>query len=555
MNFVSEQTDKGYLIKFNPEIDPTLREYSEKSLQKSSESMKFTGLKLWASYKLRNDEKYKQYEKYEDNPSFALKEVKDIQTRLGKSKKPEFLQSQYSEGESFYLFNSSIPTDVCSVVIRDYFDKITKKERDLCLSIIIKTATESSGDSYHYQASDGIQAAISVLPIILEKYPNKNKTIKKILILNLFNYYPIDMAGTGFNAFSVIAIQKLWSISFDDAQSILLGFLLLKPKFDLLREKIRQKNYKKNKYGEQDNDIIKKLIKENQTTLNRVFNNQLSINDIIDIEKIDLYTLKTAFQLIPLKTGCEGHKIMVKKIISIFAEKIISNDREDRVDYTVRHEFLERLAYFILSSPKNEILDYLKPLVDKFNSSEAVADLFKELISAEDYLDYYENFWEVWNIFKEKIINICEKGDEYWYVGKIVKSYLFAQNPWKESVVEWHTFKNENKAFFKEIAEKLGHCPSALYAISKLLNDIGSPYLDDGIAWISGMLKKNDNLSDAKLEVNTIYYLENLVKKYVYKNREVIKKHIKLKQNVLTILDFLVNKGSVIGYLLRENIM
>jgi len=136
-----------------------------------------------------------------------------------------------------------------------------------------------------------------------------------------------------------------------------------------------------------------------------------------------------------------------------------------------------------------------------------------------------------------------------------VKSYLFAQNPWKESAVEWHTLKDENKAFFKEIAEKLGHCSSALYAISKLLNDIGSPYLDDGISWLSGMLKNNDNLSKAKLEVNTIYYLENLVKKYVYKNREKIRKTLELKQNVLVILDFLINKGSVIGYMLRENIL
>ena len=69
------------------------------------------------------------------------------------------------------------------------------------------------------------------------------------------------------------------------------------------------------------------------------------------------------------------------------------------------------------------------------------------------------------------------------------------------------------------------------------------------------MLQSNKNLLSAKLETNAIYYLENLVKKYIYKNREKIKKTKKLKQEVLIILDFLIERGSVVGYILRENIL
>lgn len=555
MNIASEKNEDGYLISFNPEIDPKLKEYSEKSLAKSSEPMKYTQLKLWANYRIRNDEKYKQYKQYEDDPKLALKEVEEILVKLKTSKKPESFKLQHSEEEGFYLINHSIPAEVCSVMIKYFSDKLAEKELDFCSSIVLELATVTSEPNYQYQSTDGSQSVISVLPILLEKYPDKKRAIKEILIFNLFNCYTVDMAGTSFNTFAIIAVQKIWNTSFEDAQSILLGYLLLKPKFDALQEKIRQDNYKKHEYNTRDNDIMSKFLKENKAILDKILDNQLSIDSLSDIEKIDLYTLKTAFQLIPLKTEREEHKIIVKKIISAFAEKIISNDREDRVDYKVRHDFLEKLAYFVLSSPKKEISEYLKPFIDKFNSSEAIADLFEEFISAEDYLNSYENFWEVWSLFKEKIIDMCKKGDGYWYINKIVKSYLFAQNSWKESAVEWHTLKDDNKTFFKEIAENLGHCPSALYAISKLLNDIGSPYLDDGISWLSGMLKNNDNLSKAKLEVNTIYYLENLVKKYVYKNREKIRKTLELKQGVLVILDFLINKGSVIGYMLRENIL
>jgi hypothetical protein len=165
---------------------------------------------------------------------------------------------------------------------------------------------------------------------------------------------------------------------------------------------------------------------------------------------------------------------LAKKIIAAFAEKLLSYDRADKVDYRDRHDFLQKLSYFVLNSPAEDIEEYLKPFLDKFNGSEAIADLFKEFVYAEDHLNLYDNFWHVWDLFKSKVIALCKKGDAYSYIGQIVKSYLFAQAIWKETATEWHTLKDNNKKFFKTISEEIGHCPSALYAISKLLNDIGT---------------------------------------------------------------------------------
>ena len=126
---------------------------------------------------------------------------------------------------------------------------------------------------------------------------------------------------------------------------------------------------------------------------------------------------------------------------------------------------------------------------------------------------------------------------------------------WKEDAKEWHTLKSTDKKFFKEVSQKIGHCPSTLYALAKLLNGIGSSYINDGIIWISDIIEKNNDLEGKKLETNTIYYIENLIRIYIYKNRENIKKTISLKQKILIILDFLIEKGSVVGYMLREDIL
>ena len=101
----------------------------------------------------------------------------------------------------------------------------------------------------------------------------------------------------------------------------------------------------------------------------------------------------------------------------------------------------------------------------------------------------------------------------------------------------------------------MGGNSAVLYAIAKLLNDIGSIFASDGISWVSGLLQRNPDISRKELEVNTVYYLENLVRSYILKNRQKIKADPVLKKQILVILDFLLEKASVVAYLLREDIL
>jgi hypothetical protein len=75
------------------------------------------------------------------------------------------------------------------------------------------------------------------------------------------------------------------------------------------------------------------------------------------------------------------------------------------------------------------------------------------------------------------------------------------------------------------------------------------------VLWISNILRNNQDLADKKLKVNTIYYLENLTRKYTFRNREKIKRTKDKKDNLLLILDYLIKKDSVVGYMLRESII
>ena len=73
------------------------------------------------------------------------------------------------------------------------------------------------------------------------------------------------------------------------------------------------------------------------------------------------------------------------------------------------------------------------------------------------------------------------------------------------------------------MSEDIGGNSAVLYAIAKLLNDIGSGFAAEGISWISNILEKTPDLARKELEVNTVYYLENLIRSYILKNRQKIK--------------------------------
>ena len=198
---------------------------------------------------------------------------------------------------------------------------------------------------------------------------------------------------------------------------------------------------------------------------------------------------------------------------------------------------------------------YLKPFLEDFKDSKDAAEFFGEFISAEDRLARYDQFWSVWKLFYPKVVALAQKGSRF-YSKEIIRNYLLAWSSWKGEAREWHTLKDREKQFFKKASEDMGKNPSVLYSISKLLNDIGSGFKDDGILWISDMLKNNPDLSSEDLEVNTVYYLENLVRSYILKNRhENQNNYAAKKPKFYIILNFLLAKGSVTAYLLREDIL
>ncbi|WP_294744948.1 AVAST type 4 anti-phage nuclease Avs4 [uncultured Exiguobacterium sp.] len=543
MNPIVEEVEQGIQIDFNPELEPELIEYSESALQKSSEATKYLPLRLWSDYKFKNDIKFREYNKYEEDPLLALAEIREMHKEI----------QDGHVGNSF--FSRGIPSYVCAVLIRDYFEILSEPDKEFCKEVILTFASSFLRGNYAYQIGDGVEAAIAILPILLRYFPEEIELVKGILLITLFDSNPIGIT-MDFSSYSTKTIlNELWDTNFEDAQSLLLGYLYLKPKYEDMREKLRVDNFNKHRSLSVEEDFLQKFIEEYEADINKVIENKIKFEEIGIISDISPHILKIAFQLIPLGTNNVVHKCLVKNIVKVFAGKLLLDDRRNRMDYEVSHDFLVKLAEIVLSASSNDIQEYLSPFIENFNNNESMADLFKEFICVEDILKKYDEFWLVWDLFFEKVVELNQKRKKSYDNSRLIKSFLFAETLWNDNIKEWHSLTEQNKRFLMKVTRRLGDAPAALYSIAKLLNGIGQHFIKEGISWISSMLSNNRDLWSDELEDYTVYYLESVTKNYIHINRENIRREARLKREVLTVLDFLVEKGSVAGYMLRESIL
>lgn len=229
------------------------------------------------------------------------------------------------------------------------------------------------------------------------------------------------------------------------------------------------------------------------------------------------------------------------------------NDHDSNI-YLSRLYIFRRFAYFILEREINEIDIYIKPFVNSLHLTEETSSFIDEIMSAEDNINNKKQFWYVWNILYPKVVQICTSSSGL-YLNNVLISYLLAWRWWREDIEEWHRLTEDNLSFFTNISKDLGHIPAILYSITRVLNTIGSKFKREGIDWIYSIVSKNSSLKMTDLESNTLYYMERFIRKFIFNNKEQIKREIRLKNKLIPILDFMIERGSIRGYLLRESIM
>lgn len=543
---ISKQDDKNIIIEFSPkELSPELKEQSEQALEHVQETFKYSSLRTWSDFLIggKNENKTQKHEEYNNNPLLVLSETKQLVNELKSGRS--------ANG----IFDYSIPGFACSKLMIEHKNKLTTDDKSFCKDIIISNVSRLFTDDYDYQISDGVEASVRAIPSLINEYPDEKENFLSIIILTLLDETSIGHYKRVCDyAIESVHESKLWEQNPKDAQSILFGYIKLKPLYKSIIEEKRKE--KRNWERIPESSIFEELEKvTDDFTLDEIS------FDINDIDSFDIHDYEIIYQLIPSNTNNKVHLDIFRKSLPMIASQLLKDRRsykeesgDDSHIYLLRIHIFRRFAYFILQREITAIEEFLNPFIVEFYPSEEAASFIAELISAEDNQKNYDQFWYIWSCLYPMIKDVSTNPRNY-YLKEVLINYLLAWSWWREGIEDWHSLKKESLSLFEKASKDLGNIPSVLYSVTRVVNTIGSNFKEDGIDWIYTITSNNKSLELGDLESNTLYYLEKFTRKYIYINKQKIKKEIRLKNKIIPILDFMIERGSIQGYLLRESIL
>lgn len=544
MTISSETNDNGIQLSFVPELDKDLRVYSDSSMAKLTNSMRYTSLYLWSHNRWDgNTADHSKYSQYEENPKQAVTETRAVY---------EALLSGSDEDEYVQFSIRSIPPIACAVLVRDFASVLDLEDLKFCKEVVLEYATIPFKLDYQYQIGDGVDAALKVLPSLLATFPEEIDHVKLILLLTLFDENPVNM-NERFSSYAVAAASVLAETQPDAVDALFTGYLYLSPIWKKLCDTAVHEMHAVHSYGIRHFSLVQRLRQEYGAAVEIAYQGTVTFDQLPALDSLEPTALVTAFELLRCGTDNAQHKDFVRKATEVVIEGSQRHGlRDERFDFGELLRFYKKFAQLVLHAETQDISHYMRPFLEKFFDVEHADYLIGEFIEAEDRFQQYEAFWTIWELLYPVVAQVCRRVS---HKSSIVHFYLLAWPYWSKNAKQWHSLKEREKSFFAKVAKEIGEHPSVLYSLAKLLNEIGTSFVGDGIFWIRSIIERSPSLMDEELDRNTEYYLEKLIRGYVLRNRDLIRRTLHTKQAVLTILNFLLERGSVTAYLTREHIL
>lgn len=390
------------------------------------------------------------------------------------------------------------------------------EDRKYCKQIIESFLVESFEDECRFQADDGWASCIQAIPILIQLYPQELDSYTKSLLFALYNQESYEYA--------VAAINRLWQIYPDDMLRLVCRFI---------KTKVLYYTYEQ----------------ENQSRLEILRRIDQELSDINNLDVDIVYTLQL-HDLEVLLSLMSGHsvqpvfQVIAEKIMQIASRLLINED--DRFD-PANPSIYKRCADYILTSEDVPIENLLRPFMENLRNSRDGEMFISEFVTAATEIQDRSLFWNIWHMLYTPILSIKEGR----YKDKIIEEYLLAGE--YQNVRQWYDLK-DNLWLYENIAKDLGNTPIILYSISKV-GDTGIIPIDKLIDLMLLIIEDNPILDLRRKEQSTILYMERIFRRYIGDNKISIKRNVELKKKLILILTFMLERGSVHGYLLRESIL
>jgi hypothetical protein len=457
------------------------------------------------------------------------------------------------------------PIYIAALSTRDHLSELNPKEITWCYNILVEKISQglnANSRSVSYSGlTDGTAAAASVLPLFIDVSDLDSKELRAAIFGSLS--YPDPKVRS-------YAIQgaylHLWPKHTKFAKSCLIGMIKLSRLNFIERQEVynisrdwsdpdsnkKKEETVRGKYRKEKNKLKLAIVAGD-------------IADDFDYGKItfkdySLYDLVFVVRMLPVDIGIYDSEPLLAVIVAqtIIAATEDESGKRDRDRVVI--EFIPALndfaSFFVLKRDIEVSKRVCKPLIESIDDCpKFIAEFVESLIINADKLQSGKNFWIVWQLFAEKILDPDRIKSEYlgYHFEHLIKTMMLATVPWKSDANDWKPL-SENPVYLERFCKVACTTSSGFEALLSLLFSIGSFYLPEAFSWMAKAL--------AHIDVNKIFNVENnrftleaLLRREIHMRANQIRSNSALQVSVLQLLDKLVDFGSSAAFQLRERII
>jgi hypothetical protein len=533
---IGKEVKEGFIQLHLKPPEPDIQEFLAEDAPRLEAYGKQLGLLNWGISAFRREENSKPEEWRE-----RLSQAWDVHLELVNM--PDSIERRiYSGG----------PAHVAAICVRDHWDELSQEERIWCIDIILDSVSEDADNQHELNrhsrnSMEASRPAAFILPALFGKgLPRETEErLHEGLAISLTHASKevVEFASEGIGTF-------LWQ---NDRERTLLCIAALIFETQLRRELDLQnetKPYPQRLSNEEKN--IKAAEGVRAFILGgTLFNEQ----DLLALDLSKQWGYDALWHLIPIFCQRPQEKLS-QKFIKRVMEALISwwNEHED-IYWELEYLCTSRVAGFVLKLDMIDAISICNPMFDEINAHpREISEFIEQLITAEDITGSGNVFWNLWQQMADITLHApwldsLNRMDSDRV--KLINTLFLGLEFWKENIRHWQRLEG-NASRIDGFFEALPPNSVTLSAYSRFLYQIGEKSLPNAFAVISRKLKQS-NTNTLLSGKNTVFYMEAILRRYVYSRPALIKSNLAIRDSVLHMLDILVENGSSAAYRMRDD--
>lgn len=472
---------------------------------------------------------YQKYVKYENYPELAYQKMKNWNTLLD---------------DNFYLpfFTSSLKPYFCCILIRDFGEQICQDIEDECIKEIYQGIEEilRYPDQIYREKTHDDALIVGLVTLI-----NKRRIeYDSEMLLKLCLIRSMELGD------EIVSCIKKYAIELID---YIVEFMIV---YQSKYNRWKYKRLFKSDFNTQDVNTFEKFWKQNKSEALNLRHN------LKGIKKEQLYNCSMDSIRLAMELTFQSNDKTFGMLASYFLESLAQREYIDYEWMTV-----ELIANWLFICDEQMVKIVLRKMMDVIKKNEYFQMLLHCIIYDAYTSKNRKRFWLIWNDIFEDVEEVgkSDKGHQKEnfnftrkeiYVNNIILEYLLASKyAWETEIKQWELVINDNIDFWGKCCKTLGYHKATLLGIGYFINHMDFEVIKkEAITWIYEIISNHAHLWRVELLTDTIYYLENYMKIYCDYYMKEIKTDFNMRNKVIKILDFMVEKESAIGFMLRDEL-